>query len=128
MIAITIALIANQKLFGKGKPNKGAQPPKKKAEKITDKLNILPYSAKKKSANVIEEYSTLYPATISASAYGKSKGVRFVSAKQAIPKIIANGKQGTTYHINSCCAIIVTKFAVPLSTIKVNKTNEKNTS
>jgi hypothetical protein len=35
---------------------------------------ILLYSAKKKSAKPIAEYSTLYPETSSASASGRSKG------------------------------------------------------
>jgi hypothetical protein len=45
---------------------------------------MLPYSAKKKRAKAIEEYSTLYPATSSASASGKSNGDLFVSANDVI--------------------------------------------
>jgi hypothetical protein len=45
---------------------------------------MLPYSERKKRANAIEEYSTLYPATNSASASGKSKGDLFVSARDVI--------------------------------------------
>ena len=66
---------------------------------------MLLYSAKKKSANVIDEYSTLNPATSSASASGKSKGVRFVSAIADIKKITANGKSGQT---NQTCFCILT--------------------
>jgi hypothetical protein len=39
------------------------------------------YSAKKNIANVIAEYSTLYPDTNSDSPSGKSKGTLAVSAK-----------------------------------------------
>lgn len=63
---------------------KKTHPPQKK---ITDKLLIIiifPYSAKKNNANAIAEYSTLYPATSSASASGKSNGVLFVSAREII--------------------------------------------
>ena len=45
---------------------------------------ILEYSAKKKSAKLIAEYSTLYPETSSASASGKSNGGRLVSANAEI--------------------------------------------
>jgi len=45
-----------------------------------DKKSILLYSAKKNRANTIDPYSTLYPATSSASASGKSNGARLVSA------------------------------------------------
>ena len=55
---------------------------------------ILPYSAKKNIANNIEEYSTLYPATNSASASGRSNGDLFVSAKETIKNKIHNGNKG----------------------------------
>jgi len=98
-----VALTARMKLFGtKLKPIIGAQPPKKKIDVINDNANMLPYSAKKNSAKAIDEYSMLYPATISASASGRSKGVRLVSAKAAIKKIMANGKQGTMYQTADC--------------------------
>jgi len=61
--------------------------------------SILLYSAKKKRAKGVELYSTLKPATNSASASGKSKGVRFVSAKIDIKKIITKGKKGKQYQI-----------------------------
>lgn len=79
-----------------------SQPPKKKTDVMNDKENMFPYSARKNRAKVIELYSTLYPATLSASASGRSKGVRFVSASDAIKKIAANGKHGTINHIGFC--------------------------
>jgi len=41
---------------------------------------ILLYSARKNRAKPLAEYSTLYPETSSASASGRSKGCRLVSA------------------------------------------------
>lgn len=89
---------------------------------------MLPYSALKNKAKVIELYSMLYPATISASASGLSNGVRFVSASDAIKKIAAKGMHGITYQSDCCCRIKSPRLADPLSTINVNKTKEKNTS
>jgi len=69
-------------------------PPKNKIAVIVDNHNIFEYSAKKNIANVIDEYSTLYPATISASASGRSNGARFVSASTEIKNIIKTGNNG----------------------------------
>jgi hypothetical protein len=55
------------------KPMKGPNhPPKKKSVMIKAKISILPYSPKKNSAKVMLEYSTLNPATNSASASEKA--------------------------------------------------------
>lgn len=51
----------------------------------------------------MEEYSTLYPATISASASGKSNGARLVSAKTEIKKTIKAGSKGAQYQILCFC-------------------------
>ena len=76
--------IENQKLPGiryKGKIlNGGSHPPKNKTAESELINNIFEYSARKNSAKVIAEYSTLYPETNSDSASGRSKGCRFVSA------------------------------------------------
>ena len=50
---------------------------------------ILAYSAKKKSAKDILEYSTLNPDTNSDSPSVKSKGTRLVSAKAEIKNSLA---------------------------------------
>ena len=72
---------------------------------------ILPYSPRKNIAKIMEEYSMLYPATNSASASGRSNGVRFVSAIIAIKKIIARVKSGKTYgSVARCIITIVVKF------------------
>lgn len=60
---------------------------------IDDMKKILAYSAIKISANPTDPYSMLNPETSSDSPSAKSKGVRFVSAKQIsnqIPIIGAN--------------------------------------
>lgn len=67
---------------------------------------MLPYSARKKKANTIEEYSKLNPATSSASASGRSKGARFVSAITETKNIIATGSIGNKKIIAVCAATI----------------------
>jgi hypothetical protein len=47
------------------------QPTKNINEIIAEDHSMLLYYAKKNNVKVIEAYSTLYPATISAYAYGK---------------------------------------------------------
>jgi hypothetical protein len=85
----------------------GCPPPKKKITNKLDIKSIFAYSPKKNAANIIAEYSTLYPATNSASASGKSKGARFVSAKIEIKKIIEMGSKGKKNQIVSFCVIII---------------------
>jgi len=80
------------------KSKKGAHPPKNN-NVVTDEIKIiLLYSAKKNKANPIAEYSTLYPDTNSASASGRSKGCRFVSANAQIKNKKNIGKRGKAYH------------------------------
>ena len=62
---------------------------------------ILLYSPRKKNAKTIDEYSKLKPATSSASASGKSKGARFVSAIMETKNIAAKGNKGPINHIFS---------------------------
>lgn len=95
----------------------GNQPPKKKhivKEAIT---NILLYSPKKNIAKIIPEYSTLYPATISASASGKSKGALLVSAKTATQKMHIKGKNGKTNQTLFCASTILYIFNDPVHEI-----------
>ena len=85
----------------------GNHPPKKKrAHKLLITI-ILAYYPKKNKAKPIEEYSTLYPATNSASASGKSKGALLVSAKIEIKKIIDNGNNGNKNQIVFSCIKII---------------------
>ena len=82
-------------------------PPKKNKTNKLDMTSILEYSPKKKDANRKDEYSTLYPATSSASASGKSKGIRFVSAKIEIKKIIAKGNNGKINQVVKDCTNMI---------------------
>ena len=84
---------------------------------------ILEYSPKEKKANPTAEYSTLQPETSSASASGKSKGARLVSAKIEIKNKIVQGNNGKINQPNFCCAITISpKFNEPANKItgKIN--------
>lgn len=72
----------------------GNQPPKNKVDTKALIKSIFAYSPRKNKAKVIAEYSTLYPDTNSASASGKSKGCRFVSANIDTQNIINIGNKG----------------------------------
>ena len=74
---------------------------------------MLAYSPKKNKAKVIAEYSTLYPDTNSASASGKSKGWRFVSASIETQKIINIGNKGIINQIFFWANIIELKLKEP---------------
>ena len=78
--------------------NGKCQPPRKNSALSDDLRIILLYSARKNCANPIAEYSTLYPETSSASASGRSKGCRFVSAREVTKKISLTGKRGAHSH------------------------------
>jgi hypothetical protein len=80
-----------------------SQPPKKQMAIITDNHNILLYSAKKNNAKVIAEYSTLKPATSSASASGKSNGARLVSANNEIKNTTHVGNNGKQNQVPMLC-------------------------
>ena len=77
----------------------GIQPPKKNNVEIALIINILPYSAIKIAANNTDAYSTLLPATNSASASIRSNGVRFVSAREVITNNSHTGSNGKIYQI-----------------------------
>jgi hypothetical protein len=77
------------------------------------------YSARKKNTKIMAECSVKKPATSSDSASGRSKGVRLVSARAEIKKIIASGSRGTTNHTACWSSIIVVIWKLPESTITV---------
>lgn len=95
----------------------GNQPPKNKIVVKEHIKIILLYSAKKNSAKLIAEYSTLYPETNSASASGKSKGCLFVSAKAHIKKTINIGNNGIQYQMFACAFTISFKLRDPANKI-----------
>jgi hypothetical protein len=108
---------------------KESQPPKNNITIRIDISNILLYSPKKNNANNVEEYSTLKPATSSASASGKSKGVLLVSANIVIKNINANGKNGKQNQIVFCwIKTISIRFKELLIKITGKMTKPKDTS
>lgn len=64
-----------------------------------DISRILPYSAINRNANSPPPYSILNPETSSDSPSAKSKGARFVSARDLINHIVAIGQIIKTNHI-----------------------------
>ena len=91
--------MTNQRTLEPKKKEKGKigkEPPKKKTAFNKLIKIMLAYSPIKKRAKPALEYSTKYPATSSASASGKSKGGRLVSAKEEIKNINKRGKKGNT--------------------------------
>src|SRR5512134_2544593 len=67
---------------GKGPP----QPPRKSVAARAEITIMFAYSAMKKRAYFIEEYSVQKPETSSVSASGRSKGVRLISASEQMTK------------------------------------------
>lgn len=76
-------------------------PPKNRIAVRVDISTIEQYSPRKKNTKIIPECSVKNPATSSDSASGRSKGVRFVSARAEIKKMINIGRSGTTNHTAS---------------------------
>ena len=130
MIQTIIVLKINQKLD----PTKkigiiGSQPPKNKMTIRIDINKILLYSPKKNKANKVDEYSTLKPATSSASASGKSKGVLFVSARIVIKNAMIKGRNGTKNQtVWFCIKTISIKFKELLTRITGKIIKPKETS
>src|SRR3954454_5939356 len=77
-----------------GIPKGGNQPPRNRIAGIALTRIMLPYSAKKKSAKLIAEYSTKNPATSSDSPSGRSKGGGLVSARPEMKKMTNIGNSG----------------------------------
>jgi len=92
----------------------GSQPPKNSVDTKALINNMLAYSPKKNKAKVIAEYSTLYPETNSASASGKSKGWRFVSASIETQKITNMGNKGPINQIFFWAITIELKLKDPV--------------
>jgi hypothetical protein len=109
-------------------PGLGLHPPLNLTDVKVDIKIMFPYSPKKNKAKAIAEYSTLYPETNSASASGKSKGCRFVSAKIETKNLLLIGNSGTAYHTSRCALTIPVKFVVPAHLNTVTTTNPIETS
>jgi hypothetical protein len=90
----------------------GSHPPKKRITVKKDMNMMFVYSAIKKNAKPILAYSRLYPLTSSASASGRSKGGRDVSASEEIKNIMKAGKRGSTNQTADCDVTKVVRFKV----------------
>jgi len=78
---------------GKTSTNGPCHAPNQSVVTMADTTVTSPYSARKKIAQRIPEYSVRKPATSSDSASGRSKGLRFVSARPAMKYVTkANGR------------------------------------
>ena len=111
MNAIFIAkIMGSSRKFAKGLTNH----PPKNTRTVKALIRIIdPYSARKKRAKPILEYSTLNPETNSDSASGKSKGALFVSAKILTKNIKKSGKKGIIKKTNIWKETILTKLRDP---------------
>src|ERR1700716_2479973 len=77
----------------------GACQPPKNMITVSALIRIMfMYSARKKSAKVIPEYSTMWPATISDSPSTTSKGARLVSATPDTKYTTSIGASGSQFH------------------------------
>ena len=77
------------------------------------------YSARKKSAKPIPEYSTWNPATISDSPSATSKGARLVSATPEIQYTTKSGQRGSQNQCRtepSWASTISRRFKLPAAT------------
>lgn len=108
--------------------NIGSQPPKKRVVASELINNIFAYSPKKNKANVMAEYSTLYPDTNSASASGKSNGCLLVSASIDTKKRKNIGSKGIKYHTYFCDNTTQLKLKEPEHIATVAITNPIDTS
>ena len=106
----------------------GIHPPKKSVAAMLTMIKRFTYSAKKKNANLIPEYSVWKPAVSSDSASARSNGPRLVSAVPAIRnmiKAIQTGRCPLKIHQPSACeAIISLNCKLPEKTITTS--NDKS--
>src|ERR1700760_3853808 len=75
-------MIGNQPSLAPAHSERGhgaRQPPRKSVVATAERVTMLTYSARKKSANFSDEYSVWKPPTSSDSASGRSNGARLVS-------------------------------------------------
>src|SRR3954466_11151388 len=70
-----------------------SQPPRNRMLIMAQSMITFMYSARKNSRNGPEEYSTKKPATNSLSASSRSKGGRWVSARDETKKMTSMGKR-----------------------------------
>src|SRR4029079_14422837 len=84
--------------FSRGESMGACQPPKNMTA-VSALIKIMfMYSARKNSANVIPEYSIMWPATISDSPSTTSNGARLVSATPLTKYTTSIGSSGSQFH------------------------------
>src|SRR5215472_9929144 len=91
----------SQPLFAPGISENGTgarQPPRNIVVASAASVVMLMYSARKNMANFIDEYSVMWPATISPSPSGRSKGTRFVSPTLVTRYMTNDGSSDRTYQ------------------------------
>src|SRR3989344_1528129 len=76
----------------------GSQPPRNISAARMEGSHMLAFSARKKIAKPMPEYSTIWPATISASPSTTSNGWRFVSATPEIRETRKMGSSGSQFQ------------------------------
>src|SRR6202795_4808561 len=107
----------NQKYDGMNSSHRigAVHPPRNNVTARPLMANIPKYSARKNVAYLNPEYSVMWPATISDSPSGTSKGVRFDSTRPetknkmnaAAPHGVKANQRGTTPSVYSPCAVII---------------------
>lgn len=110
-------------------PPRGDNPPPKNNTVERAHINkMFALSPRKNKAKPIEEYSTKYPATNSASASGKSNGCLFVSAKAEAKNMINKGNNGIHSHTFCCINTISLKLSEPTHNMVLINTKPIDTS
>src|SRR3954453_3543155 len=104
------------------------QPPRNIVTATPEMMMMLMYSAMKNEPKRIPPNSVLYPPTISASASGRSKGGRLVSAKPATRKMQKPTNCGTTYHMPLCASTICVSDSDPAVMITPSSDRPRATS
>src|SRR5689334_24459093 len=102
MVTVTNTLPANQTTpgtaFSTAESSGGSQPPKNMIVVSAAMRSMFMYSARKKSAKVMPEYSTMWPATISDSPSTTSNGARLVSAMPETKYTTSIGSSGSQFQ------------------------------
>src|SRR4051812_594135 len=110
----------------------GSQPPKNMIDIMAHIRTMLTYSARKKSRNGVEEYSTANPATSSDSASGRSKGGRFVSASAEMKNSTNIGNSGDSTNqprmSGACARTMAERFSEPANSNTVIRMKPMDTS
>src|SRR5215469_7826949 len=91
------------------------QPPRNMIEQSAATRIMFMYSARKKSANAMPEYSTWKPATISDSPSATSKGARLVSATPEMKYTTNSGNNHVQFQDPkppACISMILPRFMV----------------